>query len=299
VPRFVFSLLVFSSFASMNAAERVPPAVEVRVRAAADMLDVFDYLIKLVPNDEQYQQYLKMAKTFGESKTGFLGLDPKKPIGAYVGIADDVADSPVVLMVPVAVEADFLSLLKTLLKLDPKKLEGGLYSFVIPKIPAGPGYFRIAHGYAYITIRSAKSIDADRLLPPKEFFAEEQAGILNAKIRIDRFPADIRKAILGQIELDWHETFDTKTACPYCAFARKTMIDWAAATVKTLSNDGESFDFALNIEPNRGAAIRWKLLPRKGSPTAHYFQNAGLGDVWAVELKADDKALARMLTGKK
>jgi len=289
--RIVWAFLIFLAGTTANAAEK--PAVEVRVRAAADMLDVIDYLIKLLPNDEKWQQYLKMAKTFAESKNGFLGLDPKKPIGAYVGIAAEVEDSPVVLMVPVAVEADFLALLKTFLKLDYKKLDGGLYSFVIPNIPAGPGFFRFADGYAFVTIRSSKSIAPDKIIRPADFFAEKQIDIVSATVRIDRFPADIRKAILGQIELDWHEALAIKSECPFCQAARKLIVDWAAGTLKTILGQGQSLDFALKIDPKADTiSTQLKLTPRTGTALAKYLKDAGTGEAYTIEMTAKGKDIA-------
>jgi hypothetical protein len=289
--RFTLGLLIFVLGQATWAAEKpepLVPAVELRVRAAADMLDVFDYLGKLVPNDEQFQKYLNMAKVFGESKNGLFGIDPKKPIGAYVGIANEVADSPVVLMVPVSVEADFLSLLKTFLKLDPKKLEGDLYSFVIPNIPAGPGYFRFAHGYAYVTIRSAKSIDLERLIQPKDFFAEKHPDILNAKVRIDRFPADIRKSILGQLELGWHETLAELKGTPLEQAARKCLVDVGAEMLKTILEEGQSLDFAVKITPSSDdIAANLTLTPKAGTGLAKFLKEQGTRPSQAASMFAE------------
>jgi hypothetical protein len=277
-------------------AEKVPPAVEVRVRAMSDMLDPIDSLARLLPKDDDWQQYLKVAKLIGESKAGFLGFDPTKPVGAYVGIAPEVVDSPVVLMVPVVKESDFLGLLRTYLKLDPRKLKDGLYSFPVPKVPAGPAYIRFAHGYAYLTIRSAESIDPERLIAPKDFFPEKQSDILNAKVFIDRFPADIRNSILGQLELGWHETLEAKNGGPLGRWAMGIAVDWAAGSTKRLLNDGERMEFALKVEPKAdSASATLQIHPRKGSALAKSFADAGCGTGYTATVPLDGRTLQSFL----
>jgi hypothetical protein len=202
----------------------------------------------------------------------------------------------VVLMVPVAKEADFLGLLRTYLQLDPKKLKENLYSFPIPKIPAGPGYLRFAHGYAYVTIRSAESIDPERLITPKDFFAEKQTDILNAKVHIDRFPADIRRSILGQLELGWHESLAAKGGCEWCRQAWAAIVDWQAGTTKRLLEDGKRVELAVRIDPKAGvSSLHMELEPRNGSPLAKYLSDAGCGSRYVVDVPLDARTLQRIL----
>jgi hypothetical protein len=288
VYRYVCLALLLVAGTTGTAAEKVPPAVEVRVRAASDMIDVFDYLIKLLPKDDEWQQYLKIAKLIGESKNGFLGLDPTKPIGAYVGIANEVVDSPVVLMVPVAKESDFLGLLRTYLKLDPKKLKEGLYSFPVPKVPAGPAYIRFSHGYAYVTIRSAESIDPERLIQPKDFFAELPKDILNAKVFIDRFPADIRKSILGQLELGWHENIANLRGTPVEMASHKCLIDVGGDMLKTILEEGQSLDFTVRIAPKTDdIEAKLTLKPKAGTGLAKFLKDQSTRDSKAASMFAE------------
>ena len=165
--RFVAGLAVvgIALFASSGrAAEVPPPTVELRIRSVNQLLPTFEYLAGILNQAEAGKQGVEFLKTLTDDKTGIDGIDPTRPFGMSVTLTKDVIDSPVLVMLPLADEAAFLSLLRDKLSLDPKKSKNGVYTMDVPNLPA-PVHFRFAQGYVVATVMNAANID-DAKFPP-------------------------------------------------------------------------------------------------------------------------------------
>ena len=158
-PLFVFTAvtLLGVTAAPATAQEKAGPAVEIRLKSVNDLLDYAEYIGDLVGQGEQAKQLSGFVRAMAGEK-GIEGVDPKRPFGLYASVTKNVADSPVVAMIPVADEESFLGLLRDKLSLDPKKGDDGVYAVDVPNVP-GKVYFTFANKYAYATFREKKPLD--------------------------------------------------------------------------------------------------------------------------------------------
>ena len=249
-----FALLALAWFPLFaRAAEPVAPAVEIRVKAIGDLAGIVEYAGATLLQPEAGKQFAEMITTLGAGDKGLEGIDTGKPIGGYVRISENIADSAVVVLVPVKDEAAFVALLKNKLNVDPKKGKEDIYSIDISQLPVGAVYFRFLHGYAYATIRNVKSIDPDSIIQPKDFFKTPLKQVLAADIYWDRFPADVKKVMLGQIELQLAEMTKDFGGSELQKQARRGLIDIGVGMVQTILNDGEKFGITLDADPKTDA----------------------------------------------
>ena len=197
-----FWILGLAAALSVTPAFAAPPkpAVEIRLKAAAELVPVLEYGGNLVGQGEVTKQFGGIIKTFVDNEKGFFGLDLKKPIGAYISVGEKIEDSTFALMLPVVDETTSLDALKNNLGLELKKGEGGIYSADVPNVP-GTVYVAFDEGYAYLTIRSESSVQKANRISPKDFFPAKAESILGVKLFPDRVPADVRKYLVGQVEM--------------------------------------------------------------------------------------------------
>ena len=251
--RLLVLLALAASPVFASAAEPPAPAIEVRVKAIGDLTGIIEYAGETLNQPEAGKQFAELIKTLGAGEKGLEGLDTGKPLGGYVRISENIADSAVVVMVPVKDEDAFVGLLKNQLNVDPKKGKDGIYTIDIPQLPVGSVYFRILHGYAYATIRNVKSIDADAIIQPKDFFKAPQKSVAAAEIHWDRFPADVKKVMLGQIELQLVEMTKDLGGSELEKQARRGLLDIGVEMIQTILNDGDTLGVMLDADPKTDA----------------------------------------------
>ena len=254
--RFAWAVLAAVGVVSAGLAADPPrPAVEVRMAAPADLGPVIEYTGGLFGQEETGKQFAGILKTFADDDKGFEGVDLKRPVGAYVVLADKVEESTVVVMVPVADADAVVGFLSGKAGLDPKKDEKtGVYSLEVPNFPEKV-FFRFADDYLYATLKSDGGVDAAKLIPPKTFFGGKSAGLISAAVHFDRIPADLRKMVYGQLELQLKEQAKGNDD-PLQKRLQEFLIDTGVGAVKTLLDDGETLAVAVDVDPK---ADDWKL----------------------------------------
>ena len=264
----LLSLVVLALFAPLAAAaEPAPPAVEVRVRAIAELAGIVEYAGGVFLQPEAGKQFAGIIEMLAGTEKGLEGIDATKPIGGYVRISENIADSAVVVMVPIKDEAAFLALLKNKLNIEPKKGKDDVYSLEIPQVPVGAIHFRFLHGYAYATIRTVTSIDADAIIKPKDFLAAAPKSILGVGIHWDRFPADTKKVLLGQIEMQLAEKFNDAGGTELQKQARTALLDIGVDAIKTVLTDSRSLGVTFDADPKTDAISARIRLSAKPSTT--------------------------------
>jgi hypothetical protein len=263
--RFVWAVVAVAAVAAAASAEPLKPAVEVRLVSATDLAPVIEYGGGLFGQGEQLKQVGDLIKAFAESEKGLEGLDLKRPLGFYTVLAEKVEDSTLVLMIPVADADGVVGLMSGKLGLDPTKDEKtGVYSLEVPNFPATV-YFRFSDKYMYATLRSADGVAKDKLIAPSTFFADKTVGILTAAVHFDRIPADLRKAVYGQLELQLKEGAD-KNADPASKRINEFLVDAGVDAVKTLLTEGDTLTAALDVEPKSDdIKLTLNVTPKGGS----------------------------------
>ena len=251
---------------AVSAAEPAKPAIEFRLKSVVDLLPLVEYGGELAGQANNAEQVAAFIKMFTDQAKGLEGLDLKKPVGGYVIAAENPADSPIVLMVPVADEEAFLGLLTDRADLTPKKEKDGSYSMDVPNFPTSV-HLRFAHGYAYFGVRTAAGIAKDNLILPKDFFTAKDNTVFTANVFPDRIPADLRKVAFGQLELQLNDSINATE--PVEKAFQKFLVDRAADMAKAVLMDGEKLSLALTAAPKTDdIALELTLTPKSGTPLA-------------------------------
>ncbi len=244
----VFLATLFSPFAAAQA----PPAptVEVRLRGVSDLLDRFEYLAKLVDQEDAGQQLTQTIQSFADVKTGIEGIDPARPLALYATVAANPLESQAVLVLPIASDTAFLGLLTGKLSLDPKKGADGVYTLTVPNVPL-PLYFRFANKSCYVTVASPAGIDPKQLVAPAKLFAAADDGVLSVTVRLDRIPADLKKTALGQLELKLADAKGKTEAgeTPGQTALKGWVLDRLAEAAAAVLTDGKEFTAKLVADP--------------------------------------------------
>jgi len=267
--RFAWAVLAVVGLAAVGLAADPPkPAVEVRLIPAVDLAPHIEYVGKLVGQADAGEQFAGILKTLADNEKGFEGLDLKKPVGAYAVLADKVEDSTVVLMIPVADEDGVVAFLTNKANVELKKDEKtGVYTAAHPSLP-DTAYLRFADGYLYATLRSADGVGKDKLITPKAFFADKTAGVVSAAVHFDRIPADLRKMVYGQLELQLKEGMKGDADATTKA-VQEFVVDVGVDAVKALLTEGETLTVSLDADP-KGDDLKLSLAvtPKKDTTLA-------------------------------
>jgi hypothetical protein len=106
----------------------------VRLRSVIDLLDKAEYIAGLAGKETPVAQARELVKSLSADKKGIEGVDPKKPFGAYAVLEKEVEASPLVLMIPIADEKQFLSALETRGEHHPEKGDHGTQKIAVPLV---------------------------------------------------------------------------------------------------------------------------------------------------------------------
>jgi hypothetical protein len=253
------------------------PTIEVRLRSVNDLLDRVEYVAGLFGQEEPAKQFRGLVRQLSGDATGIEGIDPKRPFGLYATITPDVADSPVVLMVPIADQQRLLQALKDRLGIEPQKAAGGGYKAEIP-VPflAEPIHFRFEHDYLYVSPRE-QAVDPKAVVSPKAFFAKDDGSAVSVLVRIDRIPADVKGFALSQFEMGVNQGRKKAGADPAQQKVEALVADAIVGGTKTLFDDGKDLSVKLFVDAKADElAAEVTLTAKDGSTLAKNF--AALAD---------------------
>ena len=273
------------------------PTVEVRLRGVSDLLDRFEYLAKLVDQEDAGQQLTQTIQSFADVKTGIEGIDPARPIALYATVAANPLESLAVVVLPIADEKAFLELLTGKLSLDPKKGDGGVYALNVPNVPL-PLFFRFADKCCYLTVATPAGIDPKQLVSPAKLFAAKDDGLLTVSVRLDRIPADLKKTALGQLEFQLADTKAKKDGgdSPGQTALKGWVLDRLAEVAAAVLTDGKEFTAKLVADPKGDdLALDFGLTAAPGSSLARTLAGlAGSGRTTAAPVPTPSDALATL-----
>ncbi|HEY2787748.1 MAG TPA: hypothetical protein VGJ05_22515 [Fimbriiglobus sp.] len=291
IRRFVLTAaVVVAAVAPARAAD--PPAVEVRLKSVESLISRFEFFGGLAGKGEEAKQFAGVAKAFSGEK-GLEGIDTTKDFGFYASVSQDVADSPVVLMVPIKDKDAFLGLFTGKLSITPKKGDDGSYAIELPMLPK-PVYFRFANGYAYATFGDAKNLAPAGLISPEKFFAANTDALLAVTVHMDRIPDEMKKVAFGQFELKVAEEKAKKkpNESPAEQLLKEFFMDGIVAGVKSAMFEGKVATFALSVEPKSDdLSVEWSLAPKPGSALEKALKaNGSRSSTAAARLKASGLA---------
>lgn len=276
------ALALVLGLSAATTAQPPAPTVEVRVQSVHTLLDKAEYVAGLGGKEDVVQAVKQILKSLTTEDKGIEGVDPKRPFGLYVTLANDVIGSPVVAMVPIANQDRFVLMLKERLEITPEKAEGGVLKVNLPEGAKNPVveavYLKFANDYLYVG-RSAKDLDAKQLVDPKAYFAKDDNATASLVVRGDRIPAEVKKFIIGQFEIAAAEERKKQGAGKNAV--EKATLDWitdsAAGGLKMFLEDTKELSASIFIEPKSDEmALELALTPKSGSAMAKYI--AGLAE---------------------
>lgn len=244
-----FGLAVIALFGLAWAAPSAEPALEVRIQSINGLLDHFEYLGDLVNQAEPAKQAAALVQAFTHPKKGLEGIDPTRPIGAYVIVTPSVVDSQIVGLLPISDSEAFLAMLQDKLRLTPQETDG-LYELKIPNVPV-PMFFRFADGYLHATAIRSAGIDPEKLIKPAVFFSQKQSSILSIQAHVDRVPKTLKQTVFGQLELRIEEAKARKEPGLSATQMKLRNLGWDlfADATKTWFDEGKQLRMDLMVEP--------------------------------------------------
>jgi hypothetical protein len=190
--------LLFVLFAAqaVQAGEKADtPTVVVRVQSLNALLQNLNLVVRLVGQEEAANQIEGLVKS-KIGKKGLQGIDPSRPFGAYVRFGKAIDDINGAILIPMADQETFLTLLDNF-GLNYVKDKDGIYTHKTNNVDL---YFRFAHKYLYITSLNTDSIQEKNLVDPAKALAIKSDAAIALVARIDQIPNDAKLIALAQFD---------------------------------------------------------------------------------------------------
>jgi hypothetical protein len=247
------------------------PTALVRVSSLDELIANARYLAAMAGRQELGKQVESMLKERTGEK-GLEGVDTKKPIGLVGTLKTKLVQSQAVLMLPIADEKAFLTMLDNV-DLSPKKDKTGLYTLSAAEIPY-PVLFRFANGYLYGTLKIGKFGEAGLAidkLPAPAVLKGKAEDVLAAAIHLDQVPDPIKELILSGADqaLAAIKDKERKRETEAAKKLRETMVDETALKLKALIEGGEAFSVRLSMDrKNHDLGLSINLSAKPGSELA-------------------------------
>jgi hypothetical protein len=270
------------------------PGFILRTKSVDGLMDDFKYLAELSDKQNEFQQFQDLLKGPVGNKSPFEGIDTKKPLAVYGQIGAGLADSQVVVMVPVSDEKSFLALLQRV-QITAEKDKDGVYKASSDGLAAAGQmlYFRLANNYAYVTVNDVKNIAKDKLLLPAQVLPTDKQTSLSLVVRLDQIPAELKQIVLGQFELQLGNAKDKQPGETEAAHLFRTaMLDETAVQLKSVLVDGQ--DLSVNLDVDRKTeelTLNANLTAKSGSKLATTIADIGKAKSVASSLIGSDVAL--------
>ncbi len=190
--------LLFVSFAAtaLQAGEKADtPTVVVRVKSLNVLLQNLNLVVRLVGQEEAANQIEGLIKS-KIGKEGLQGIEPNRPIGAYVRFGKAIDEVNGAILIPIADQQAFLTLLDNF-GLNYVKDKDGIYTHKVNNVDL---YFRFAHKYLYITSRNTDSIREKNLVDPALALAIPGDTAISMVAHVDQIPDEAKAIALTELD---------------------------------------------------------------------------------------------------
>jgi hypothetical protein len=206
----VAGLVVGPGLARADDAPSKPPTIVLRIHSLDAVVKDLKYLSNLSGQKEGAQQLDEGIKKVFPKGFDAAGIDGKRPLGLYSSLDPEgnLMDTTAVVLIPISNEKEALAFLEQH-QIEAKKEDDGSYAVSLPNAPF-PGYFRFAHGYAYVTIRDKGAIEPKKLLDPAKVFPTGHPDVLSLIFRLDQIPDSLKQIAISQLEVRASDADDEK-----------------------------------------------------------------------------------------
>ncbi len=223
-----------------------PPTVIVRVASLDTLLESGQLLAGLAGKEEVARQFhaMIMARV---GPNGLEGVDPKRPIGAYVRFGNQIDEVHAVAMLPVRDEKALLALLESF-NLNVKKGKNDIYT-VATGTPVDV-HFRFANQYAYVTALNVDALAKENLAEPAKIFAGGPAATLSLSVRLDHLPDAAKTLATAFVEEKLHEIQNLKAPgeTPAQHAVKVAALQEVAQTFKDVLHEAAELTVQANID---------------------------------------------------
>jgi hypothetical protein len=250
------------------------PSVVIRVKSLDTVLQNLKLLASIVGREDAAQDIQGLIKAKVGAK-GLQGIDLARPVGAYVRFGKAIEEINGAVLVPVADEQAFLTLLENL-QLNPTKGKGGIYTLQALNIEL---YLRFSKNYAFITAMNTENLNDRSLLDPAKVLAGPADSVISAAMRLDQVPEAAKLLALGKIETDLSDLEDKAqpNETPAQKEFRKAIIRQVSKTIADVLKDGKQAGFDISMKANKDLAIQLSLTAQPGTELAKTLQSVGQG----------------------
>ncbi len=252
-------------------AQKDGPTFIVRVQSINQLLNHAEYLAGLAGQEETAKQVLAFVRPMIGEK-GLEGVDVKQPFVVFGYLNQELVNSDVVVMIPIADKDAFLGLLKGRLSLEIKDEKDGLFSTEAPN-NAGTVYFRFANSYVYATYLKKENLVETKIPKPADLIGGTNS-VVSIGVRVDRLPEEIKKFVLGAVEDTLAKGKDQPipNETPKIKELRDRTIDSLSAGLKAILFECEEITLGIDVDGKKDEmGIEFNMTPKKGSQLAKDF----------------------------
>ncbi len=253
-----------------------PPTLVLRIRSLDTLLESG----KLLANAAGQGDLLEQLKTLVGAKVGPKevagAVDAKRPLGLYARVGKEITDLQAVLLVPVANEKQFLTLLDNL-NFKAEQGNDGLYTVKQTLLPLDV-YLRFAHDYAYLTALNPDALRKTALIPPGQLFPAQQSAALSLSLRLDQVPDVAKQVLLQHVHEALNKAIELKEkgeskACHQC---QTQLLREVGRQLTAVVRDGVELNAEVDVEKKtRAIRAQVMLTAKPGSALASTFAKLG------------------------
>lgn len=272
--RSVVSLALVLVASTVSAGEKTP-AIVVRVRSVEAVLDSSKLLVSLTGEEAAARQIEGLLKAKVGVK-GIEGIDPARPVGAYVRFGAQIEDVSGALLVPIADRKAFLDLLDRFNFLTSK---GKNDIYTVQTGRPFDLYFRFVDGYAYVTgINPDNLLDKNLLDAAAVLGGTDDRSIVTTMVRLDLLPEGAKLLAQFQVEQELQklQARTARTETPAQKALRLTVFQELGKAVATILKEGGPLRLDIGIDQAaREFALQFSLAGQPGSELDKTLQKLG------------------------
>ncbi len=227
------------------AQEKATPSVVIRVKAVEQLLETAAKFARLAGKQDEVEQIEAFIKSKINDKS-LEGIDIGRPLGAYLRFGKELEDISGAVLLPVADEKAFLTLLQTF-AIQANKDAKGIYT-----VQTGKNfdiYFRFANKYLYISAVNSDNLSDGRLLNPAAVLEAKEMPLVSTEIRLDQVPEGAKLLALASVEqeLQKAQEKDEPNESPFQKEFRVATLKEMGKLIAGLLKDGQQIKFALDV----------------------------------------------------
>lgn len=260
-----FALVAIPRPAASAEEKATGPTLTVRVQPIDTLLANLKELATLAGKAEEAKQIDGFVRA-RINENGLDGIDVKRPLGLYGTLKADVANSPLVVVLPIASQKDFLEMLSNF-NLPATKGKDGIHTITPEKLPVS-FHLRFANKSAYVTAPEKGALKT--LIAPEDLFTASNPATVSAEWHFDRVPNELKEIALSQLALrvaDLQEKKEPNETEAQAKLRVQTLTE-ISRLLAAVVNDGSRLGARIDLDPKEELASSVSLSAKAKSKLA-------------------------------